>query len=228
MKSNKIDDYIRASSIKTLREQRERYIHNVVLVYIKDKLPINFDLDSVLSKLEKTIPADLFQEIDSVYVGQFGEVEDRDLESIFKDGSIYITNEQTSEQLMYETIVHELAHALEKIYGLDLYMDNLIEREFLGKRKKLFDILSAEGYTIPIEPFQEPEYSNKFDEFLYKEVGYPTLTSLTMGLFVSPYGATSLREYFANGFEEYYTGDSESVRKISPQLYDKIYSLTER
>ena len=225
---SKVATYVRTRAKKALKENREKYIHNSVLVYVKDKMPVNFDLDEVLFELERTIPVELFHEVDSIYIGQFKEINDRDLESVYKDGSIYTTNVQTSEQSMYETIVHELAHALEEVYGLDLYMDDLLEREFLGKRKKLFDILKSNGYNIGIRPFQNPGYSVKFDEFLYKEVGYPTLTTLTMGLFVSPYGATSLREYFANGFEEYYTGDRESVRRISPQLYNKIYSLTER
>tara|TARA_R110002020_G_scaffold110640_3_gene255593 strand:+ start:883 stop:1566 length:684 start_codon:yes stop_codon:yes gene_type:complete len=225
--SNKVVNYIRTRSARTLQEQQERYIHNTVLIYIKDKLPANFDLGMVITKLEETIPVSLISQIDSVYIGQFDEINGRNLESIYKDGAIYITNEQLSEYLMYESIVHELAHALEELYKFDIYLDDSIEREFLGKRKKLFDILRAEDYNISIEPFLKIGYSKEFDEFLYKKIGYSTLTTLTMGLFVSPYGATSMREYFANGFEEYYTGNPESLRKISPQLYTKIYNLVE-
>ena len=68
-------------------------------------------------------------------------------------------------------------------------------------------------------------YLIKFDEFLSDEVGYPTLLSITMGLFVSPYGATSLSEYFANGFEFYFLKDPGYVSKISPKLYEKIENL---
>ena len=49
-----------------------------------------------------------------------------------------------------------------------------------------------------------PNYVLEFDEFLYKTVGYDLLRDLTVELFVSPYAATSLREYFANGFEHYF------------------------
>ena len=42
----------------------------------------------------------------------------------------------------------------------------------------------------------------KIDDFLYKDVGYALLNNLVMGLFPSAYAATSLREYFARGFEE--------------------------
>ena len=67
--------------------------------------------------------------------------------------------------------------------------------------------------------------SKKFDEFLYEDVGYPELTALTMGLFVSPYAVTSLREYFATGFEEYIMGDITSFRKISPHLFAKLSEM---
>jgi len=48
-----------------------------------------------------------------------------------------------------------------------------------------------------------------------------------MGLFVSPYAATSLREYFAIGFEEYHLKDRVYLKKISPKLYFKIEELLE-
>ena len=69
------------------------------------------------------------------------------------------------------------------------------------------------------------EYNKKFDNFLANEVGYPTLLSLTMGLFVSPYAATSIQEYFANGFEKYFLDNPRMVRDISPVLYGKIEEI---
>ena len=46
-----------------------------------------------------------------------------------------------------------------------------------------------------------------------------------MGLFVSPYAATSLREYYASGFEDYYLNNGKVIKKISPALYEKINNL---
>jgi Mlc titration factor MtfA (ptsG expression regulator) len=46
-----------------------------------------------------------------------------------------------------------------------------------------------------------------------------------MGLFVSPYGATSIQEYFANGFEKYFLDSPQKVRDISPVLYSKIEEI---
>ena len=74
--------------------------------------------------------------------------------------------------------------------------------------------------------FLNLEYSIGFDNFLYKEVGYPLLSVLTVNLFYSPYGATSLREYFANCFEAYFFHkDVAYLKKISPNVFAKIVNL---
>ena len=222
----KMDDYIRTSSRKALKGQREKYIHNSVLVYVKDRLPENFDLDLVLSKVEKTVPPSLIQQIDSLYVGQFEEINRRNLQSIYKDGAIYITNEQNSEQEMFESIIHETAHALEEIYGLNIYADGTVEREFMGKRQHLSGILKAEGYLVSDEQVNSPNYSKEFDDFLYKKVGYLTLDNALRGLFLSSYAATSLREYFATAFTDFYMETNHKFLKtVSPELYEKIILL---
>ena len=69
------------------------------------------------------------------------------------------------------------------------------------------------------------EYNKKFDMYLYEEVGYPILNTLTVGLYCSPYGATSIREYFANGFEFFFLKDRELVKQVSPQLYKKLLEI---
>ena len=123
-----------------------------------------------------------------------------------------------------ENIVHEVAHSLEAEHGLNLYTDDL-RNEFVGKRKRLRSILDEAGFEISPLLYDYTEYNEKFDNFLANEVGYPTLLSLTMGLFVSPYGATSLQEYFANGFEKYFLDNPRTVRNISPILYRKIEEI---
>ena len=82
-------------------------------------------------------------------------------------------------------------------------------------------IPSGKGYAN----FLNIEYDKNFDKYLYKVVGYDKLTMLTMGLFITPYGATSIREYFANGFEHYFLESKEYVQKISPSLFIKIEEI---
>ena len=125
---------------------------------------------------------------------------------------------------MLENFVHEVAHSLEVDHGMFIYDDSLIN-EFRGKRRRLGHLLAAEGYHINPRLYNFTEYNRKFDNFLANEVGYPTLLTLTMGLFVSPYGATSIQEYFANGFEKYFLDNPRIVRSISPILYRKIEEI---
>ena len=71
------------------------------------------------------------------------------------------------------------------------------------------------------------DYSYDFDMFLLNEVGYPLLTQLTIGLFLSPYGTTSLREYFAESFECFFLRDRVAVKTLSPACFEKITDLVE-
>ena len=72
-----------------------------------------------------------------------------------------------------------------------------------------------------------PDYEKKIDIFLHKTVGYDILASVIDGIFVSPYSVTSLREYWAKGFEHYLLGKSLELKKICPVLYSKIENLFE-
>ena len=73
--------------------------------------------------------------------------------------------------------------------------------------------------------FNDIKFNQSFDVFLYKRVGKNMLRLATTGIFIRPYGAVSLREYFATGFEAYYLGNKEALHKISPYLYQKIEQL---
>jgi len=88
----------------------------------------------------------------------------------------------------------------------------------------LLDILRANGVSFHGmgNLFFSDDMVDEFDEFLFNHLGYDSLSSLTPGLFLSPYSVTSLREYFANGFEEYINGDSNYLKEISPVLFNKL------
>jgi len=220
-----MNEYVKNSATTAAALQREKLLHNRVVIYIKDPLPDNVDVDYVISFLEKNVPSQMFYFIDSIFIGQFKQLKKNDINASYEDGAIYATNEQSDADDMIDDIVHELAHSLEKSLGDVIYADNLIENELLGKRKRLYQILNAEGYEASLKSFLNIEYDKNFDKYLYKVVGYDKLTMLTMGLFISPYGATSIREYFANGFEHYFLESKEYVQKISPSLFSKIEEI---
>ena len=70
-------------------------------------------------------------------------------------------------------------------------------------------------------------FDQDIDDYLYKEVGYTPLWNYVNGIFPSPYAATSIREYFARGFEEYFIGDRKSLTKNNIVLYSKLQELAD-
>ena len=120
---------------KSNSNKREFMLFNRITALIKDPLPDNVQFKNIINRLEQTIPEHLFYEIDMVIVGQFPELKQRDVKSVYMDGAIYASNEQKSEQDLYDDIVHEIAHSLEKPYGLMLYGDDKLELEFRKKTK---------------------------------------------------------------------------------------------
>ena len=168
------------------------------------------------------VPEHFLENVEIIYVGEFPILKGRN--AVFSDGAIYVSHQEPTYFDMLEDIIHEVGHSLEERYNALIYTDAL-KNEFLSKREKLRHILKSQGYDGPAHHYSRVEYDEGFDNFLSDEVGFPALLSLTMGLFASPYGATSLREYFANGFEKYLLGDREYLKTISPVLTSIIDEL---
>jgi len=219
-----LKEYI-AESSSSVREYSA--YGGTVHVVVKDPLPSDISLNSVLQNLEKVIPSHFWYNCDSIMIGQFDELNNREVQAVYLDGAIYITNEQENEKDLFDDVLHEVAHVVEEMAGAEIYADGDLEREFLIKRNNLFNTLSNYGYNkIEKKSYLDPEHSTEFDNFLHKTVGYEHLALLTPELFVSPYGATSLSEYFANGFEHFFMGDAHIVKEISPVLYDKLNTVS--
>lgn len=211
------------------RGKKEFFIHSNTLLLVQGNLPEEVNIENVKKKIEKAINRKLFKDLDWIYVGQFPELEAREVQSVYLNGAIYITNVNQTEQSLYEAIIHELGHSIESSFREFIYGDSEVQAEFISKRKKLKEILKSDGYTFE-DPtvFLRQEYNPDFDNFLYKTVGYDKLNQLCVGLFVSPYAATSIREYFANGFEHFFLDHDNYLEKISPRLYRKIFKLTKK
>lgn len=199
----------------------EYYIYNVPL-FVVDNVEADIDLPLLCAEVEEILPPTVFNDVDVVYIGNFKELDGRN--AVFAHGAIYMSCNEPTNFDMIENIVHEVAHSLESQYGWDIYANDM-RQEFLAKRQKLYHLLTAEGFHINPSLYGLTEYSKAFDNFLANEVGYPTLLTLTIGLFVSPYGATSLQEYFANGFEKYFLDSPRAVQQVSPVLYKKIEDI---
>tara|TARA_R110000824_G_scaffold73866_5_gene187992 strand:+ start:659 stop:1279 length:621 start_codon:yes stop_codon:yes gene_type:complete len=199
----------------------EYYIYDVP-IFVVDEPSEDVNLPAFCQEVEEYLPHRLLTNVEVVYIGNFKDLNGRN--AAFTNGAIYMTSAEPTNEDMLENFIHEVAHSLEVKYGMNLYTDDL-RNEFVSKRERLRYTLSAQGYEINPLLYTFTEYNEKFDNFLANEVGYPTLLTLTMGLFVSPYGATSLQEYFANGFEKYFLDNPRTVRDISPVLYRKIEEI---
>jgi hypothetical protein len=195
---------------------------------VKHNVTGNINFNNVIQILKK-IPLPIIQTVDAIYIGEFSFLKKRQVDALFDERTIYVSNDQENEQQLLKNIVHEFAHGCEEAYYRDIYEDGAIKEEFLKKRIRMFEILEAYGFNkIPKESFLNPEYNENFDLFLYKTVGYDKLNSLTSGIYLSPYAATSLREYFANGFEKYFLENSQEVERISPALYQKLILFSQK
>lgn len=220
-------DYLLESVERFKKQRREFHLSENINLYIKDPLTREVDVHDVVEKISATIPPHLISEIDSIFVGIFDEFKEMDTNAMFKDGAIYITNDQDDEQDMIDDIVHEIAHSLESPYGYLIYGDSKVQDEFLSKRKKLYEILKEEELNPDYDLFIDPDYSKKLDAYLYQDVGYDRLNFIcaSYSLFTSAYCSTSLREYFANGFEYYFLDDRFYLAEICPHLYEKLEEL---
>ena len=224
MKNNLID-FI-TESIKRSKRQQKEYTFGNGYVFVKDPLPDNIDLNFVLDTVEDIIPPAMRAGVESIMVGDFEEFRERNINALFKDGAIYVTNAQTNNDDMIDDIVHEIAHSVEEAFGYEIYaLEPDITTEFRNKRLKLKEMLDGQKINTQGFDFGDVEYNLEFDDYLYSTLGYPSLQALAVGLFPDAYGITSIREYFASGFEAYFLGDRDYLRKISPILYKKIKEL---
>jgi hypothetical protein len=212
-------------SMNKSKSLKDTYNLHDIEIFIKDQLPEHINMDFILKYIKSRIPYHLLRGVDMIYVGKFKHLEERGANALYMDGAVYLTNTQDDDKDMIDDILHEIAHSVEEMYGHGIYDDGSIEREFLGKRKRLFADLHGHDYNPPVEMQYKTAYSQIIDDYLYKEVTYDAMWHFVGGLFPSPYAATSIHEYFARGFEEYALGNKKELKGLCPVLYQKLKAL---
>ena len=135
------------------------YLNGEIPVWSDDPLPEYISLSAVINKIEKIIPPAYFRYIHAVKIGTYSEMIDREINAMYKDGVLYVSNLQADETDMLDDIIHEIAHAVEENNSEIIYEDETIMVEFLGKRKRLLDILKQEGYNVRDYENLKPKYS---------------------------------------------------------------------
>jgi len=224
---------IQQSANKILSEKKNFYFNRGIEFVIKDPLPKDINIEKVMGLLRANLPVSSYDGIKNVYFGKFKILDKRQLTALHHKDNIYVDSaEATSEKEILDDLVHEFAHRFEENNTEAIYEDGKIVNEFIGKRNRLFNLISQEVNMDSIEEgkinyfdFLNTEYDEELDAFLYKEIGYEKIRNLAPTLFIRPYAATSLREYFATGFEDYYLEGGQQLKNISPVLYDRINAL---
>ena len=215
--------------IKKKQQQSKVFKISGIEVIIKNKTKEQVSVRDTVEQLVSMIPNHLLQNINTIQIGQFSELQNRQIQAMYKNSTIFVTNKQDSNEDLLDDLIHEVAHSVEEIKSNFIYGDAQIKQEFLQKRKQMWTTLKNKGFEIDLQQFLNTKYVEDFDMFLYKEVGYPLLSSIVASLFYSPYAATSIREYFANGFEAFFMNrDIGRLKNISPILYKKISKLSIR
>ena len=214
-------------SVKRSKKLRNHYMLRGIDIYVKDQLPQDIDVDFVIKYVAQRLPDHVLSNIDIIYIGHFQDLIDRDINALWQNGAIYITNDQDSEMDMIDDLIHEIAHSNEKQYEQIIYEDGKLEKEFLYRRKKLAEILVDKNYGVPPGFIYNIDYDKNIDDFLYEKVTYDILWQLVPGIFPSPYAATSLREYWAKGFEQFYMGKRQDLKETSPILFSKLMQLND-
>ena len=125
---------------KRLQKNSDFYTSRGIHVYFKDKIANEIDVESVMAKIESKLPAHMLSEIEMIVIGWFDEFEEREVNAFYDSGAVYVSNIQSSDEDLFDDIVHEISHSVEEAYGYQIYGDQKIKDEFLRKREYLHDI----------------------------------------------------------------------------------------
>jgi len=180
--------------------------------------------------LRSNLPVSSYAGINNVYFGEFDILKKRSLTALHHKDNIYISSEElTSEKEILDDLVHEFAHRFEENNSERIYEDGKIINEYLGKMNRLHDLIvqdhNLDDYGVTYFDFINTQFDSEFDKFLFNGIGYDKITNIAPTLFIRPYAATSVREYFATGFEDYYLEGGLQLKKISPILHSRIELL---
>lgn len=208
--------------------KREYYLHNNILIFVKNFPPLSVDIEKVVLALEKLIPENLCIGIDGIIIGDFPDLEVNKLDSFSQDGNIYIKNNIVSSRDLLKLLVIEIGYNIFRTSRLSICKSGKIEKEFVDKRLRFFR--RVEKYLnkqiIPVNLFVETEYNKKLSRFITDVIGSSKLSKIIKGLYVGTSSVLSITEYFVSGFTFFTLGDYITDLKTQcPFLYKELLIL---
>jgi len=217
---------------KKILESKHQKFFGIDLT-IDDPLPSNFGMSKVF---ENQTLSKLFNhyvqakwEIAGIHVGDYELLTVRAITALFvkEEQKLYLSNERDNENSLIEDIIHEFSHVIEDFVGDFLHQDGQLVKEFLRKRNQLMMALRG-PFSLSsqqISMFSNPEFDINFDMFLFEDLGYDKITPYTRKIFIEPYAATSINEYWATGFEKYYQSLFRELQLSCPVLAEKLVAV---
>tara|TARA_B100000989_G_scaffold38945_1_gene24685 strand:- start:2118 stop:2792 length:675 start_codon:yes stop_codon:yes gene_type:complete len=209
-------------------KKQTHFSYRGIEIFVREQI-VNPDIDlkKVILKTFTILPDHLISTIKSIYVGQFDFLKNQSMSASYYKSTIFLSNEQKDENDIFSDLVHEIAHSVEEKYTDFLYADKKIKNEFLIKKNMLKNTLSQIDKDVSKKfDFKDLQFNEDFDDYLYNEIGYKKLNLLTAEYFLTPYSATSIREYFAECFEMFYEKNNfHRIKNVSPVLFKKISDL---
>ena len=136
-----------------------------------------------------------------------------------------IQDPEVSVSRVIKTVVSKIpSHLMRKVKQI-----HVGQFEFLNSKDYEASYQNSKIFVTNKQSSEEDMIDDIIHEVAHsvRDIGYPVLSVLTASIFHSPYAATSLSEYFADGFEAFYMKEELGrLKSISPRLYKKIIGLS--
>ena len=103
--SNNMKSFINKASQESQKNQKHFRIFGTIDLFVLDALPKEINILKVIEEVEEKIPFHLTNEIEVFYIGNFKEFQEKQVNAMFKNGAIYITNDQDNIPDMVDDII---------------------------------------------------------------------------------------------------------------------------
>jgi hypothetical protein len=210
-------------------QKQEFYLHNKYLVYVSHHLPFTVKVEEVIARIENVIPENLLEETLDIFIGNFDKLHSKQLKSLYHDGAIYVSNELESEEILFYHIICALSYCVEHNNKDIIYADGLLEKEFLEKRLRVYNMYAKEvqAKKLNIQDFMNIYYDKNLENLMLSILHRSKKGISIYDVFPSAFGFVSLKQYFIDCFVEYTMKmvEKEKLKHLTPIAYKKINQL---
>lgn len=216
MSEEALSTYVRKSAVKTRKQHLETIDVDGIEVNLYNCSLQTGIVRMLFMQLKKILKNRFLVKIDTIYIGDLEFLREKGFTGLYDNNTLYIVESDSVEE-MKRTVLHELSHAMEKIYGQYITEIQDVEAEFYKKRMTLYTRLSDAGYKVDRAQFETTSYNEDFDRLISTNIGFNRIRPFSDDLFMSPYAITSINEYVANGFEAFFY-DRDKLASMCPIL----------